>query len=62
MEQFLIALALMLVIEGLFIAVFPLRLRQILEMMNEMPPFVLRYGGIVAASMGIFFLWLLKIS
>ncbi len=60
MTDFLTALALVLVIEGLFLAIFPQRLRQIVEMLAEMPPDSLRIGGIVAASLGVFLVWLLR--
>ena len=38
MTDFLTALALVLVIEGLFLAVFPQRVRQILEVLETIPP------------------------
>ncbi|WP_193367759.1 DUF2065 domain-containing protein [Pelagibius marinus] len=60
MTDFFTALALVLVIEGLFLAIFPRRLRQIVEMLAEMPPDSLRIGGIVAASLGVFLVWLLR--
>jgi len=60
MTDFLTALALVLVIEGLFLAIFPQRLRQIVEMLAEMPPDSLRIGGLVAAAFGVFLVWLLR--
>ncbi len=60
MTDFLTALALVLVIEGLFLAVFPHRLRQILMMLEEMPPENLRIGGVAAAALGVFLVWLLR--
>lgn len=60
MTDFLTALALVLVIEGLFMAIFPQRLRQIVEMLSEMPPDSLRIGGLVAAGLGVFLVWLLR--
>ncbi len=60
MTDFLTALALVLVIEGLFLAIFPQRLRQILEMLAEISPESLRIGGLVAATVGVFFVWLLR--
>jgi hypothetical protein len=60
MTDFLTALALVLVIEGLFLAIFPQRLRQIVEMLAEMPPDSLRVGGLVAAALGVFLVWLLR--
>jgi hypothetical protein len=54
------ALALVLVIEGLFLALFPHRLRQILAMMEQIPPESLRLGGVVAATLGVLLVWLLR--
>ena len=42
MRDFLTALALLLVIEGLFLALMPRRLRQILEALEQVPPEMLR--------------------
>jgi len=60
MTDFLTALALVLVIEGLFMAIFPYRLRQILEMLDTMSPESLRIGGIAAAALGVFLVWVLR--
>lgn len=60
MSDFLTALALVLVIEGVFLALFPHRLRQILGMMEQMPPESLRLGGLAAATIGVFLVWLLR--
>lgn len=60
MSDFLTALALVLVIEGLFMAILPHRLRQIVEMMNELPPEALRIGGLVAAAIGVLAVWLIR--
>jgi uncharacterized protein len=60
MTDFLTALALVLVIEGLFLALVPHRLRQVLEMLAAVPPEHLRAGGLVAAAFGVFCVWLLR--
>jgi uncharacterized protein len=60
MTDFLTALALVLVIEGLILAILPHRLRQIVAMLEAMPPETLRLGGLVAAALGVFFVWLLR--
>ncbi len=60
MTDFLTALALVLVIEGLFMAIFPYRLRQILQMLEQMTPGNLRVGGLCAAALGVFFVWVLR--
>jgi len=60
MTDFLTAVALVLVIEGLFLAIAPHRLRQILAMLETVPPESLRVGGLVAAALGVFLVWLLR--
>lgn len=60
MTDFLTALALVLVIEGLFLAILPSRLRQIVAMLEQIPPDHLRLGGLVAAGLGVFCVWLLR--
>lgn len=60
MTDLLTALGLVLVIEGLFLALFPHRLRQILAMMDQISPDALRLGGLAAASLGVVLVWLLR--
>ena len=60
MEDLLTALALVLVLEGAFLALFPTRIRQILAMLDEVPPEALRLGGLAAALIGVFGVWLLR--
>ena len=60
MTDFLTALALVLVIEGLFLAIFPNRLRQILEMLDQLTPENLRVAGLCAAGLGVLGVWLLR--
>jgi uncharacterized protein YjeT (DUF2065 family) len=60
MTDFLTALALVLVIEGLFLAIFPQRLRQIVAMLAATPPDTLRIGGLAVAALGVFLVWLLR--
>jgi hypothetical protein len=58
--DFFTALALVLVIEGLFLALFPHRLRQVVVMMEKTPPEALRLGGLAAATLGVLLVWLLR--
>ena len=60
MTDFLTGLALVLVIEGLVLALIPHRLRWLLERMAEVPPEALRIGGLLSACRGVFFVWLLR--
>ena len=60
MIDLLTALALVLVIEGVFMALFPHRLRQVLAMLDELPPDMLRFGGLTAAVVGVLIVWFLR--
>ena len=60
MTDFLTALALVLVIEGLFLAILPHRIGQILAMLESLPPEHLRIAGLAAAALGVFCVWLLR--
>ena len=60
MTDLFTALALVLVIEGLFLALFPHRLRQIVVMMEQMSPEALRLSGLAAATLGVLLVWLLR--
>ncbi len=60
MIDFFTALALVLVIEGLFLALMPHRLRQVVVMMDQLPPETLRLGGLAAATVGVFLVWLMR--
>ncbi|MHA1599355.1 MAG: DUF2065 domain-containing protein [Alphaproteobacteria bacterium] len=60
MTDLLTALALVLVIEGLVLALFPHRLRQVMAQMEQLSPDVLRYGGLTAAVVGVAGVWFLR--
>ncbi len=60
MTDFFTALALVLVIEGVFMALFPHRLRQVLDMLDQLPPEILRVGGLAAAAAGVLLVWFLR--
>ncbi len=60
MTDLFTALALVLVIEGLFLALFPHRLRQIMVILEQIPPESLRLGGLAAAALGVLAVWLLR--
>ena len=60
MSDILTALALVLVIEGLTLALMPNRIRALLMQLQQLPPDVLRFGGLVAAAIGAVFVWLLR--
>ena len=60
MSDFLTALALVFVIEGLVLALFPDRLRWLLDRLAEVPPEGLRTAGLISAALGLFFVWLIR--
>jgi len=60
MIDLLTALALVLVIEGLALALLPHRVRQVLVLLEQISPDVLRLGGLAAAVVGVACVWLLR--
>jgi hypothetical protein len=60
MIDLLTGLALVFVVEGLVLALFPHRLRWLLERMAEVPPEVLRVAGLISAVCGVLAVWLLR--
>jgi uncharacterized protein len=54
------ALALVLVIEGALYALFPEAMQRMMAQALEMPPAVLRNGGLVAAVVGFGVIWFIK--
>lgn len=60
MSDFLTALALVLVIEGLVLAVLPHRLPMLAEQLSRIPPEQLRIAGLIAAALGVFVTWLIR--
>ncbi|MGO1118214.1 DUF2065 domain-containing protein [Rhodovibrionaceae bacterium A322] len=60
MTELFTALALILVIEGLTLAISPDTPKKVLEMLSRMAPDKLRFLGVGAASLGVFVIWLIK--
>ena len=60
MSDLLTALALVLVIEGVTLALIPHRLHQLIKAMEQMQPSSLRIAGLVCAAFGVFFVWLIR--
>ncbi|MBK1698748.1 DUF2065 domain-containing protein [Rhodovibrio salinarum] len=54
------ALALVLVIEGVSMSLFPGVLRRALEQLDQLPAEALRWGGLLLALIGMFFLYMLR--
>ena len=60
MKELLIALGLLLVIEGLLYAVFPNSMKNMLNLMKDMPATKLRSGGLIFAVIGFILVWYIK--
>jgi uncharacterized protein YjeT (DUF2065 family) len=60
MDDFLTALALVLVIEGGLYALFPEGMRRMMAQMQEVPESRLRLMGLVGAALGVVGVWLLR--
>ena len=60
MSDFIAALGLVLVIEGLLYAAFPGGLKRAMLMVQETPEQTLRSGGIAAIAAGVFIVWLVR--
>lgn len=58
LDDLLLAFCLLLVVEGLFVALMPTKIRSMLTVLTSVPPLVLRYGGLLIAGLGIFLIWL----
>ena len=60
MSDFVVALGLVMVIEGVIYAVFPASLKRMMTTALGMPESTLRAGGLVAAATGLFVVWLIR--
>ena len=60
MGDFLAALGLLLVFEGIMLAAFSDRLAWLLEQLRETPREVLRISGLVAALVGLGLIWFVR--
>lgn len=60
MLDLLSALCLVFVIEGALYALFPNAMKRMLGQIGAVPASLLRWSGVVAAALGLFFLWLIR--
>lgn len=60
MADFVTALGLVLVIEGLLLALLPDRLKSLLALVLAHPAARLRVGGLAAAGLGLLIVWLVR--
>ncbi|MEX1107763.1 MAG: DUF2065 family protein [Dongiaceae bacterium] len=59
-SDFGVALGLVLVIEGLLLALIPERLAQMTVLLLQQPAQRLRLAGLAAAAIGLFVVWLIR--
>ena len=60
MNEFIIAIGLIFFVEGLFLAIFPSRIKSILELIKNTPENKLRLTGIVFLIIGFLIIWYIK--
>jgi len=60
MKDIITALGLLLFIEGLFFAIFPTRIKNMLKMIEGIPPAKLRSMGIFFLLLGFLIVWYIK--
>ena len=60
LEKVFLAFALALAFEGALYALFPTFLRSMMKQLEQVDDAVLRQGGVVALSLGVGLVWLLK--
>ena len=60
MNEFILAIGLVLFVEGLFLAIFPSRIKSILELIKHMSENRLRSFGIVILITGFLIIWYIK--
>jgi len=60
LKELITAIGLLFFIEGLFLAIFPSRIKNILELIKNTPESKLRTLGIVFLIMGFLIIWYIK--
>ena len=60
MSEFIIAIGLVFFVEGLFLAIFPSRIKSILELIKNTPENKLRFLGVVFLIIGFLIIWYIK--
>tara|TARA_B100000242_G_C42804846_1_gene374263 strand:+ start:155 stop:340 length:186 start_codon:yes stop_codon:yes gene_type:complete len=59
-EEFIIAIGLIFFIEGLFLAIFPTRIKSILDLIKNTPENKLRFFGVTFLIIGFLIIWYIK--
>ena len=60
MKEFIIAIGLLFLIEGLFFAIFPSKIKNILDMIKNIPEHKLRLIGLIFLIIGFLIIWYVK--
>jgi len=60
MSDLIVAIGLVLVIEGVAYAAFPQAIRRMLKMVEETPDRTMRAGGLSIACLGLVIVWLVR--
>ena len=60
MKDLIVALGLLLFIEGLFFAIFPTRIKNMLKIIDKFPEAKLRSGGVFFLILGFLIVWYIK--
>ncbi len=60
MEEFIIAIGLIFFIEGLFLAIFPTRIKSMLDLIKNTPENKLRFFGVTFLIIGFLIIWYIK--
>lgn len=60
MTDLIVAIGLVLVIEGILYALFPSAMQRMMAMALSQPPRSLRTAGLVAAAIGVGIVWLVR--
>ena len=60
MKELGVAIGLLLVIEGLLYAIFPAAMKNMLNIMKDMPTQKLRSSGLIFALLGFIIVWYIK--
>ena len=61
MREIIVAFGLFLFIEGVLYALFPSKMRNMLEKLKLMKDAQLRFGGIIFALVGFLIIWYMKV-
>ena len=60
MQELILALGLLMFIEGILYAIFPSKMKAMLNKLNEISTNQLRIGGLIFATSGFILIWYLK--